>query len=310
MSAGNSVFREQQLLGGILENTVALRIDRGDVVFSGTDAIAGTNVGVVDLISVGVTGAETLGLGSTIHEVSSLNAALDRSTRLLGLRGGRGVEPGLIRISGGGNFVEVNLRSPSSLGDIVVVIGDHPLNQDPLRVIPSLNPLGNGIQLLAPPDAEPITVRRGAVSNAAELLGFMAKGQDVAVGVIDGSFASLTGSDYARKEAGGTIDTLIRLEAAGRVGDVREIERLQNLVDSGFNKATSARGRIGIWSQNVQVMQASADEQAIALKSELSIEIDADFATVISDLTQRQTSLEASLKMICQTARLSLLDFL
>jgi len=522
VAAGNSLFRDHQLLGGVLQSKSALQYDGADVVFSGTDAIAKTNVRGGALIPIGVSGAETLGLANTFFRGESLNPGLDRSTPLLDLRGGRGVEPGLLRISNGGNFVEVDLRSASSLGDVVDVLNaieldnrqllvtiqpdgitiayadgapgtlaiddaagetlakdlsilnplglnappivadglkprvtestllsklndgvginvssglqiqtggnsvtvdlsnattvtdilvainrsgadvkaqlnkttggidiralrsgveysigenggnaattlgirtatgetklteldnnrgiipnsfgpdfsitrpdgttlnfdldgaetiddvldlirNHPSNQDPLRVIPGLNPVGNGIQLIAPPGFNPITVRAGEIGNAAEMLGLVDKGQEVAVGFTSGPFAIFNGDDYAAKEAGGTIDTLIRLETAVRDGDVREIERLQALLDTSLDTANRTRGRIGVWSQNVQVLQAAADDQVILLKSELSTEIDADLATVISELNQRQVSLEASLKLIGQTAQLTLLDFL
>ncbi len=522
VAAGNSIFRDHQLVGGVLQNQEALRYDQADIVFSGNNAVARTNVGGGDLIPVGVSGNEALGLAEKFFEGGSLNAGLDRNSRLIDLRNGQGVRAGLIRVSDSGNFVDVDLRSASTLGDIVDVLGavslngrslavtiqpdgitvdfadgapgtlaiedaageslaadlsirnplglvapplvanglsplvteatlltklnggagldvsaglqisvdaktytvdlsaaktvgdvliainrsgadvraelngktggiavralrsgvnysigenggtaatalgirtatgstklsdldhgrgvvlnefgpefsivrpdgaqldfnlegaetvddilnlirNHPLNLDTLRVIPSLNSVGNGIQLLGPPGANPITVNRGSVSNAAELLGLVGKDQSQAVGVTSGPFAILNGSDFLPKEAGGTIDTLLRLENAVREGDIPELERLQKLLDIEIDRSTRVRGRVGVWSQNVQSLKDTADDQAVALKGELSTEVDADLATVISELQQRQTSLEASLKLIGQTARLSLLDFL
>jgi flagellin-like hook-associated protein FlgL len=57
-------------------------------------------------------------------------------------------------------------------------------------------------------------------------------------------------------------------------------------------------------------MQEVADDTVIDLKAQLSLEVDADLAKVITDITARQTSQEASLKLIAESARLSLLDFL
>lgn len=522
VAAGNSIFRDHQLLGGVLGSGNALDYVDGQIVFHGTDAVAQTNVGGGSLVPVGISGTDALGIAENFFQGASLDAGLDRSSRLVDLRGGKGVDPGLIRVSDGGNFIDVDLRSASSLGDVVDVlnavklngrdlevtiqpdgitvgfkdglpgtlaiddaasdslaadlaiknpgglnppplitnglaprvnestllsnlngglginvstglqiqrgtdtftvdlsnaqtvgdvliainrsgadvraeldgpsggiairalrsgvdysigenggsaatllgirteseatklgelnrgrgvvidtsapefsivrpdgvtldleltgtesIGDvlnlirnHPLNQDSLRVIPSLNAVGNGIHLIAPPGASPITVRRGRVSNAAEFLGLVGKGQSEAVGAISGPFAAFSGSRFLPKEAGGALDTLLRLEIAIRDSDIPEIGRLQQNLDIDLDHSTSARGRVGVWSQNVEQLKAAADDHVVALKSELSTEVDADFATVVSELQQRQNSLEASLRLIGQTAKLTLLDFL
>lgn len=522
IAAGNAIFRDQQLMGGVLENRSALTLDGGNVLFRGTDAIAQTNVGGGGLVAVGVSGLEAMGLAGKIHQGSSLNAGLDRSTRLIDMRDGLGVKPGLIRVSDGGNFRDVDLRSASTVGDIVdvlqsidfngrrlrmtiqpdglvldfadglpgtlaiadppgetmakelsllnplgltapplvatnlaprvteatllsrvnngaginvaagiviqqgdasftvdlaqartvgdvliainrsgadvlaeldpasggiairglrsgvdysigenggnaarrlglrsstgatplsqldrgrgialntigpdfvivrpdgvelemelngartiddvmILIRNHPMNQDTLRVLPSLNPVGNGIQLLAPPGGNPLTVRASSSGNAAHALGLVAPGQTESRGSTVGAFAILSGADYKPLEPGGAVDTLLRLETAVRAGNMAEITRLQGLLDGDLDRSTNTRGRVGVWTQNVQQLKESADDQVILLKSELSTEIDADFATVITELQQRQATMEASLRLIGQTAQLSLLDFL
>lgn len=522
IAAGNAIFRDQQLMGGVLENTPALTFDGRDVMFRGTDAVAKTNVGSGGLVNVGVSGLEAMGLAGTIHQGPSLNAGLDRSTRLIDMRDGLGVKPGLIRISDGGNFVDVDLRAASTLGDVVDVIesidfagrrlrmtvqpdgvaldfadglpgtlaiadppgesmakelsllnplgltapplvatrlaprvteatllsrvnggaginvtsgiviqqaeasftvnlaeartvGDvliainrsgadvlaeldtasggitirglrngvdysigenggsaarrlglrtadgstalskldrgrglvlnndgpdlsiirpdgvelaidlngattiedvmirirnHPMNQDTLRVQPSLNPVGNGIQLLAPPGANRLVVRASSSGNAAHALGLVPPGQMESQSSTVGAFEIFRGSDYKPLEPGGAVDTLIRLETAVRSGDIKEISRLQGLLDVDLDRSNNTRGRVGVWTQNVQQLKESADDQVIALKSELSTEIDTDFASVITELQQRQATVEASLRLIGQTAQLSLLDFL
>jgi flagellar hook-associated protein 3 FlgL len=522
LAAGNAIFRDQQLLGGTLQTSAALQYVGGEVLFNGTDAIAKTSVGGGGVVDVGINGNDALAVANRFYEGGSLQAGLDRSTPLRDLRGGEGVRPGLIRVSDSGNFVDVDLRSASTLGDIedvlesldlngrslqvtiqsngitidyadglpgtlaiddaagdflasdlsirnplgnnppplvatglaprvtettlisklniglglnlssgiriqqgsqtftvdlsqsntvsdvliainrsgadvraeldsssggivlrslrsgvdysvgenggtaatalglrtattgtllsdlnrgrgitldsggpdlsiirpdgvrldidlegadtindvINLISTHPQNQDTLRVVPSLNPVGNGIQLLGPPGVNEITVVAGRASNASEALGLVGKGQSERVGVRSGPFALFTGMDYHPREAGGTVDTLLRLEEAVRSGDILEIGRLQERLDVDLDRSTRMRGRVGVWSQNVEALKDSADNQAIALKSELSVEVDADLATVISELQQRQTSLEASLKLIGQSAQLTLLDFL
>ena len=521
VAAGNSVFRDHQLLGGVLGAGDPLQQDDNGIVFRGTDAVANTQAGGGGLVPVGISGTAALGIAEKFFQGEPLAAGLDHSSRLIDLRAGQGVRPGLVRVSGGGNFVEVDLRTASSLGDIVDVLNavklnnrelevtiqsdgitvgykdglpgtlaiddaasdslaaelaiinptgirppplvtnglaprvnestllsnlngglglnvsaglriqrgsdsitvdlssaqtvsdvliainrsgadvraeldstggialralrsgvdysvgenggtaatalgirtetgatklselnrgrgvaldqfgpefsivrpdgvtldfqltgtesiddvlnlirNHPQNQDSLRIVPNLNAVGNGIGLIAPPGVGPITVRSGTVSNAAQLLGLVENGKTESLGTISGPFAVFNGTRFLPKEAGGTLDTLLRLETAIRDADIPEIGRLQQNLDNDLDKSSNARGRVGIWSQNIQQLKESADDQVVALKDALSTEIDADFATVISQLQQRQASLEASLKLIGQTAKLSLLDFL
>ena len=49
---------------------------------------------------------------------------------------------------------------------------------------------------------------------------------------------------------------------------------------------------------------------SISLQGQLSEEIDADFTKVISQLNQRQTALEASLRLMGQTSQMTVLNYL
>ncbi len=521
VGSGNTAFRDQQLTGGALTNQPAIALNGQEVLYSGNDAIAQTRILSGELTPVGVTSSEALGLSGVIQQGTPLNAALDRSTRLIDLRGGRGVTTGTIQISDGGNFQNVDLSSATTIGDVqdllnsvklngralsvtiqadgiqlgyldglpgtlavvdspgqsmaddlaisyplgtsppivtnglsprvtestllsklkgglgidvtsgiqiksgsktttidlsqAKTIGDvivainrsgaevtaelnpstggldiralrsgvnysigenggstatdlglrtattqtnlsqlakgagvtlnangpefsitrpdgtvldidlegantiqdvltriqnHPQNQDTLKVFASLNPSGNGIQLLGPPGANPITVTSNNASNAAQALGLVPNGQTSASGYTSGPFALFNGTDYQTKEPGGAIDILLRLETAVREGDIPEIGRLQGLLDDTMAETTRTRGKVGVWSQNIETFKAASEDQITAFKADLSSEIDADLPSVITELTQRQTSLEASMKLIGQTAQISLLDFL
>jgi flagellar hook-associated protein 3 FlgL len=70
------------------------------------------------------------------------------------------------------------------------------------------------------------------------------------------------------------------------------------------------RGIVGARQQNIEAVQTRTEEQQIQLKEVESNEIDADLATVISDLSSRQAALEASLKLMGSSSQLSLFDFL
>ncbi len=521
VGSGNTAFRDQQLTGGALTNQPAISLDGAEVLFTGNNAVAQTRILSGELTPVGVTSSDALGLSGVIQQGTPLSAALDRSTRLIDLRGGKGVSTGTIRISDGGNFQDVNLSSATTIGDVqdllnsvklngrelsftiqsdgiqlgyadglpgtlavvdspgqsmaddlsisyplgtsppivtnglsprvtestlltklkggagidfssgiqikagsktttvdlsqAKTIGDvmvainrsgaevtaelntsnggidiralrsgvnysigenggttatdlglrtatsqtklsqlakgagvtlnangpefsitrpdgtvldidlegattiqdvlsriqsHPQNQDTLKIFASLNPTGNGIQLLGPPGANPITITSNNASNAAQALGLVPSGQTTATGYTSGPYALFNGTDYQTKEPGGAIDILLRLENAVRSGDTVEIGRLQGLLDDTMSETTRTRGRVGVWTQNLDTFKTASEDQITSFKAELSNEIDADLPSVITELTQRQTSMEASMRLIGQTAKLSLLDFL
>lgn len=522
-AAGNNVFRDHQLLGGFLNTDSAFVYDGNDIVFQGSDAIAKTKIGAGIPTAINVNATESIGAFAEFLEGDPLNASLDENSRLVDLRRGQGVTPGVIRISGGGNFVNVDLTSAATIGDVasliseveldgrpivasvtndglrieyedglagtlaiadsvgtttakelsisnpsglrapplvgdglsprvtlgtklsdlddgaglnlnsgiriqqgdesIVVtfddaesIGDvliainrsgadvraelneadgrivlrslrsgvdysigenggndanglgirsateetrlsdlnrgrglrlnpdgpdltilrpdgrqldfdledagsiedvidlirtHPSNQDSRRVLVDLNDIGNGLQLKAPPNATgSLTVRQTGVSDAGIQLGLIPPGQSEVTGGVVGSVDTIVGRDYVPRDAGGALDTLLRLQRAVGDGDLPEIGRLQAKLDGDFDLANRTRGRVGVWSRTLNQLQETAENDVIAMRSQLSDEIDADLTTVISDLNQRQVALEASMRVIGQLSQLTVLNFL
>lgn len=236
-------------------------------------------------------------------------------TTLAELGRGRGVElspsgPDLVITRPDGVVLEFDLEAAETIDDVLGLIRDHPQNQDVARVRGGLNEFGNGIQIDAPPGADPLRVEQPLRSNAGERLGLIPPGQDSVQGVTNGSVDSVIGVDYAAREPADTFDTLLRLETAVRDGDFEELERLLERLDVDFNRASRARGRVGIWTQDLEQLRSVAEDDVVALKGQLSEEVDADLATVISDLTQRQVAMEASLNLIGRSAQLTVLNFL
>ncbi len=521
-AAGNSLFRDHQLLGGILEDGTALKWDGDSVVFHGSEAVGKTKLGGGITSALNVNGPESLGLLSTVVTGDPLGASLDRNTRLVDMKGGLGVRAGVIRVSDGDEFHEIDLRKAATIGDIEAILDDvaidgrqlaltisqdsvrleysdglpgtlavadssgsrtaadlglsnpqgllapplvgngmaprvttetevadlnfgaglnlssglrirrggqdididlsqaetlgdilisinrssadvqaelneaegriilkarrsgvdysigenggttarslgirsatedsrladlgrgrglvlnsdgedliitrpdgvqlgielegaetvedvidrirnHPDNQDALRVLVDLNEYGNGIELQVPPGADPLTVRQVGLSNAGVRLGLIPEGETEAEGQFLAGSMRLIGTDYAVKDAGGAIDTLIRLQKAVESGDIPEISRLQERLDLDLDRASRTRGRVGVWNQNLEQLRDASEQETLLLKSQLSDEIDADLATVISEMTARQTALEASMRLIGQTANLTVLNYL
>ncbi len=216
----------------------------------------------------------------------------------------------LLIIRPDGVELELNLEGSKTVGDVMSLIQNHPLNQDTLRVLVDLNAFGNGLQLTAPPGVDPITVRRVGSSNAAMRLGWMGEDGADTVGTVMGPVDTIMGADFNTRDAGGTLDTLLRLQEAVSVGDIPEIGRLQGKLDNDLDRASRSRGRVGVWTRNAQQLSELSETRIITMRSQLSHEIDADLATVVSDMSQRQLALEASMRIIGQTSQMTVLNFL
>lgn len=522
VSAGNAMFIDHQLIGGVLQPQETLTHDTGTVIFSGTDAVGQTKVGSGTQSRFTVTGASSIGVASVFHTGDSLDAALNSETRLVDMRAGAGVRTGIITVSDGTEKVELDLRNAASIGDVVDslqsveldgrrlrvtlagdsisiayadglagtlaiadtqgsslaedlsianpqgliapplvgdrlsprvtlatplsdldegngldlsaglvidrgderfeidftdaetigdviiainrsgagvraqldetagrielrglvsgvdysvgenggttaqqlgvrtaneetlisdlnrgrgvalnsagadlvitrpdgveleiemsdvetvqqlidVVSDHPLNQDTRRVRLSLSAVGNGLELTAPTGTDPIRVTQPGTSDVGTQLGLIPAGATESESEVVSGASVLTGTDYRPRDAGGAIDTLLRLEKAVRANDISEIGRLQAQLDTDLDTSSRTRGRVGVWSATLDDMRSAVEEQSVLMQSQLSDELDADLATVISELQARQAALEASMRFVGQTANLTVLNFL
>ena len=81
------------------------------------------------------------------------------------------------------------------------------------------------------------------------------------------------------------------------------------MLDTDFDRLNFARSDLGSRGQALDAIADRLDSEDVELRKSLSLEIDADIVTVISDLTARQASIEASLRLIGQTMQLTLLNF-
>ncbi|MCG8649888.1 MAG: hypothetical protein MI861_08645 [Pirellulales bacterium] len=236
-------------------------------------------------------------------------------TRIVDLGKGRGVTlnpsaDDLVITRPDGVVLSLDLNGAETVQDVIDLIRNHPLNQDTRRVLVDLNDFGNGLQLEAPPDTQSLTVRQIGISDAGLRLGLIPEGTNEVTGSVTGSVDSVVGVDFSPRDAGGALDTLLRLQDAVLSGDIPEIERLQARLDEDLDRASQTRGRVGVWTRNLDQLRDASEEKVIRLEAQLSDALDADLATVISDLSQRQLSLEASLRVIGQTTQLTVLNFL
>ena len=102
----------------------------------------------------------------------------------------------------------------------------------------------------------------------------------------------------------------MRLRDALRANDTVQISRAVDLLEVDIVDVNFARAEVGSNQQGLDVLATRIEDETVHLKSALSDTIEVDLAEAISQLTRRQATLQASLQMTAQLARLTLMDFL
>jgi flagellin-like hook-associated protein FlgL len=148
-------------------------------------------------------------------------------------------------------------------------------------------------------------------SDLAQALGLLPPGQqESSLSGQGGSRTVWRGNDYAPREPSDAVDTLLRLRDALSRGDSLSIERLSSRLDQDLDRLNLARGRIGIDAQASSRLQQYASDRNVELQEQLSQAVDADLAATISALQLRETTNEATLRLLGEVSKLSLLNFL
>ncbi|HTN74367.1 MAG TPA: hypothetical protein VL096_03940, partial [Pirellulaceae bacterium] len=120
----------------------------------------------------------------------------------------------------------------------------------------------------------------------------------------------ITGRDPFTVEASGVFNSLLRLRKALEANDQVEISRAVGLLDDDVQRVNFVRADLGAKAQSLDTIQIRTEDETVELKSTLSVEIETDLVTAISDLTARQASFQASSQLMGKTFQLSLLDYL
>jgi len=120
----------------------------------------------------------------------------------------------------------------------------------------------------------------------------------------------LTGSDAGTLETEGIFTALLRLRTALDANDLPEIQRAVEMLDRTVLDVNFARAELGAKQQALEGTEIRLEDEQVQLREILSLEYDADLVEVISNLTARQMSFEASLQSTSQILRLTLLDYL
>lgn len=241
-----------------------------------------------------------------------------RETRLADLNYGLGIQTAqagddFVIHKKDGTDLNVNLGAAATVGDVLDLINNMAGNTNPATaVVACLKAFGNGIELVDANAAgtDTLTLTKGSQSEAAAGLGLLPKGVASATATVQGGADVITGSDTNPQETEGVFNSLLRLQAALESSDQTQIDRALGLLENDLTRVSFARADLGARAQSLDAMQSSLEDEDVQLRDTLSKEIDADLGQTISGLTNKQTAVEASLRLIGMTAQLSLLDFL
>lgn len=125
-----------------------------------------------------------------------------------------------------------------------------------------------------------------------------------------GAFDNIQGADVNAQETKGVFNSLLRLSKALANSDLIEIGRAVEMLDDDFERLTFTRADIGARSRSLDILAQRVQDEDVQLRATLSEEIDADLVKVISELSARQASVEATLRLIGQTLQLTVLNFI
>ncbi|HAC89374.1 MAG TPA: hypothetical protein DCF63_01905 [Planctomycetaceae bacterium] len=261
-------------------------------------------------LSIGENGgnlATMLGLRSMAEDtlVSSLNF-------------GNGIElndqagqPDIVLTRNDGTQLRIDLNGVQTIGDVMDRINNNASNFNPAtRISASLATTGNGIQLSSTGGAQPITVSNAGGSSAAIGLGWTDKDISTATGVTSGASSVIAGRDIATVKVDGVFSSLIQLRQAINDGDSEAVKSVWQSMEQDLDRLAIARGLVGTRQQSIESRIQKSEDEQIRLREIESQNLDADLASVISELTHRQAALQASIQLMGQTARMTLFDYL
>lgn len=115
---GNEAFQQTSVFGGALFDGSAFVAEADGVIFNGNQATATPKLAAETQIATLTTATEALGVADTVIRSHPLERALTAETRLVDMRDGLGVSPGLLRLNNGSGWIDVDLRGSVTLGDI------------------------------------------------------------------------------------------------------------------------------------------------------------------------------------------------
>jgi flagellar hook-associated protein 3 FlgL len=156
----------------------------------------------------------------------------------------------------------------------------------------------------------PISIYALRGSQAAWDLGLIPPGLDRKDGVLSLNGSQIVGTDPNPQEVRGVFNSLLRLREALTKSDAGQIARASGLLDEDLDRLSGSRGSLGISLQQIDDLQRNHEDRQNELKAAESENLDADMASVITELNARQVAYEAGLKLLANNSKLSIFDFI
>jgi flagellin-like hook-associated protein FlgL len=101
-----------------------------------------------------------------------------------------------------------------------------------------------------------------------------------------------------------------QLREALTKSDAGQIARASGLLDEDLDRLSGSRGSLGISLQQIDDLERNHEDRQNELKAAESENLDADMASVITELNARQVAYEAGLKLLANNSKLSIFDFI
>ena len=204
--------------------------------------------------------------------------------------------------------IEIVLTSGTVSGNVALVVYDDTARQLRIDIDPTQTTAGTVVNAIT---------AEGTFTAALDLETDLTNDGSGIIGVLGtvgttggGSAEILTGRDVAPLETAGIFNSLLRLHRGIDDFDIVEIERAIVLLDQAVDQLNFSRADLGAREQGLDSINRRLQDEDVDLRAALSVDIDTDFVQAISELTSRQAALEASLRLIGRTLRLTLLEFL
>lgn len=201
--------------------------------------------------------------------------------------------------------LDFDLSSAKTVQDVIDLINNRPENSPTPIVTARLNPTGNGIEITNAA-GEPLTITSAEGSQAAEYLGLLGAGETT----VTSASGVVAGDDRNYLETPSVFTTLIRLKDALASNDTAAIERAISGIDADLDRVTFARSEVGARQQSLDVTEQNLEDEDVQLRTALSDELEVDLVEAISNMTARQLSLEASMRVTSSILQVSLLNYL
>jgi flagellar hook-associated protein 3 FlgL len=233
------------------------------------------------------------------------------STLLSSLNSGQGVpvtatdssgnlEPADLEIQlRSGTTIDVNLAGATTVQDVLNDINA----AEPGQLVATLNSVGNGISLTDNDGTStgPLTVTSNAVSQALGLAGTQSSTDPT---------QPLVGTDVNPQQSTGVFSLLLQLQTALQTSNNTALTNLQPLLQQEVANVSTVQGGVGSQQQLLTQVQGETTTSQTNLQSALSGLQNVNMASAITQLTQIQTSLQATLQVAASSMQLSIFQYI